>query len=311
MRSGARIQPDPAAALSNAVATLIQRASKHADQLHRDDVAAVHEFRKAVRRARGLVSFARDLCEPAGHAEVAAILREAFRSTGALRDSAVRLELLDELHHAAALDPLGRSVREALSSELPTRERAALVLTAAAQAVAAALPSFQSSLDPNLDMDRLEGALERANRRVRRAFRRAFESGEDEAFHDWRKRLKDWRAIHDVIDDWGECGPLGERRELAAMTQRFGALTDLILLQRTVQERSERHSTGPLLRTIQRRIDARKRFLLSWGARRHAAAPARVAARLRGALEATWRGRERKSASGPIRRSRRLPEGAP
>lgn len=295
MTTRVRIQLDPATAISQAVAALIQRAIKHADGMHRDDslrrdVTAVHEFRKSLRRARGLVAFAAPICEPAAHADVSTMLRTAFRSTGVLRDAAVRLTLLDELHGSASVDPLGPSLRAALSSEQPTPQRTALVLNAAAQAVAQALPIFQSALDATTDMDRLEAALARANRRVRRAFRSAFKSGDDEAFHEWRKRLKDWRAINDLIGLWGDLGPLEKRRELAVMTQRFGALTDLILLQRTVQARSGEPADGPLLQTLRRRIAARKRSLLQWGDRQHAASPRLVAARMRGALEATWRG---------------------
>ncbi len=299
MTTRVRIQPDPAAALSQAVATLLQCALRHADDVQQDvsprgAVTAVHEFRKALRRARGIVAFARPICAPERHAYVATLLRGAFRSTGALRDSAVRLTLLEKLQQAAALDPLGPDLHDALGSEQPTPQHTALVLNAAARLATEALPEFQSALDAAIDMDRLEVALARANRRVRRAFRLARKIGADEAFHEWRKRLKDWRAVHDVIEEWGDTGPMNQCRELAMMTQRFGALTDLILLQRTVQaqagEQAGEQADGPLLRTLQRRIRARKRYLLQWGERQHAAGPTLVAARLRGALEATWCG---------------------
>jgi CHAD domain-containing protein len=295
MTTRVRIQPDPAAALSQAVATLLQRALRHADEVHQDIsprgyVTAVHEFRKALRRARGIVAFARPICAPEPYAHVSTMLRGAFRSTGALRDSTVRLTLLEQLHRVAALDPMGPVLHDTLSSGQPTPQHAALVLNAAAQAAAEALPVFQSALGAATDMDQLEVALARANRRVRRAFRLARKSGGDEAFHEWRKRLKDWRAVHDMIDKWGDTGPMNQCRELATITQRFGALTDLILLQRTVQAQAGEQADGPLLRTLQRRIRARKRYLLLWGERQHAAGPTLVAARLRGALEATWCG---------------------
>lgn len=295
MTTPVRIQPDPAAALSQAVAALIQSALRYADQAHQDvssrgDVTAVHEFRKALRRARGIVAFSRPVCAPEHHAQVSAVLRGAFRSTGALRDSTVRLTLLDTLHQAAALDPLGPALRDALSSGQPTHQGTALVLNVVAQAAAEALPVFQLALDETIDMDRLEVALARAHRRVRRAFRLARASGGDEAFHEWRKRLKDWRAVNDMIDEWGDINPLNQRRELATMAQRFGALTDLILLKHAVQAQAGEETDGPLLHTLQRRISARKRYLLQWGERQHAVGPGLVAARLRGALEATWCG---------------------
>ena len=145
-----------------------------------------------------------------------------------------------------------------------------------------------------MDMDRLEVALARTNRRVRRAFRVARKIGGDEFFHEWRKRLKDWRAVMDVIDEWGHTSSINQRRELATMAQRFGVLTDLILLRRSVQAQSGEGADGPLLRTIQRRIRVRERYLLQWGDRQHAADPSLVAARLRGALEATWCGPEKR-----------------
>jgi hypothetical protein len=206
----------------------------------------------------------------------------------------VRLTLLDELDQAAALDPVGPALRDVLSSDQPTPQRTALVLEAAAQVVAEALPIFQSALDEATDMDGLEVALARANRRVRRAFMVARKIGSDEAFHEWRKRLKDWRAVMDVVDQWGQTGPINQRRELATMAQRFGVLTDLILLQRSVQAQSGQEADGPLLRTLHMRIRARERHLLQWGERHHAAGPKLVAARLRGALEATWCGPERR-----------------
>jgi CHAD domain-containing protein len=102
-----RIQPDPAAALSQAVAALIHRAIRYVEEFNQDGtprayVTAVHEFRKALRRARGLVALARPVCESDRHAHVSALLREAFQSTGALRDSAGRMALLDELDQSVA-----------------------------------------------------------------------------------------------------------------------------------------------------------------------------------------------------------------
>ena len=125
MRVPTRIQPDPAAALSQAVAALIQRALRYADEVHNEGsprgyVIAVHEFRKALRRARGIVALARPVCEPERHLQVSALLREAFRSTGALRDSAVRLKLLEELDRTGRLDPAGSSLRQSLKSDEPT-----------------------------------------------------------------------------------------------------------------------------------------------------------------------------------------------
>ena len=290
-------RPDPATALNRAVAELIERALRYADDVHKDGssrgyVTAVHEFRKALRRARGIVALARPVCVPEGHLHVSVLLREAFRSTGALRDSAVRLKLLEELDRTATLDPVGSSLRESLQSDEPTPYRTADVLSVAAEAVAEALPLFQSALDPDMDMDYLEVALARANRRVRGAYRVARKIGGDEVFHEWRKRLKDWRAANDVINEWGNTGPLDQRRELAMMAQRFGVLTDLILLRQSVLAQGGKQADGPLLRTIQRRIRARERHLLQWGERQHAAGPKLVAARLRGALEATWSGPE-------------------
>ena len=295
MTTPVRIQPDPAAALSQAVATSVQRALRHAreaqeDGLSRCDVTAVHEFRKALRRARGIVGFARPLCTPETYAQASALLRAAFRSTGALRDSAVGLKLLDGLYGFATLDPPGTALRDALSSGLPTHQLTALVLKAAAQMAAEALPVFQSGLDETVVMDRLELALARSNRRVRRAFRHARASGGDEDFHEWRKRLKDWRAVNELIDAWSAGSPVNPRGELAMMAKRFGALTDLILLKHALQAQTGGATDGPLLRTLERRISARKRHLLQWGERQHAVAPGLVAARLRGALEVIWSG---------------------
>jgi hypothetical protein len=160
--------------------------------------------------------------------------------------------------------------------------------------VAEALPLFQSALDRTMDMDRLEVALARGNRRVRRAFRVARKIGGDEFFHEWRKRLKDWRAVMDVIDEWGHTSPINQRHELARMAQRFGVLTDLILLRRSVQAQFGEEADGPLLQAIQRRIRVRERHVLQWGERQHATNPRVVAARLRGALEATWCGPEKR-----------------
>ena len=273
----------------------IQGALRHArdaqaDRSSRDDATAVHEFRKALRRARGILAFARPLCATASYAEATVLLRGAFRSTGALRDSAVSLQLLDRLQESAALDPLGRTLRDGLCSGLATHQRTALVLKAAAQVVAEALPIFQSGLEDAIDMDRLEVALARSNRRVRRAFRLARASGADEAFHEWRKRLKDWRAINGMIAEWGALSPVNQRGELAMMARRFGALTDLILLKHTLQARAGEPTNGLLLHTLERRISMRKRHLLQWGERQHVVSPGRVAARLRGALEVNWCG---------------------
>lgn len=296
--------PNLAAALQRSFAQILRRAVAELDALGEDPVGAVHEFRKGVRRVRGLVVLARPWCESQRHEALRRSLQRAFRRTGGLRDGAVRIETLQRLGRPWNDGDEARQVLATLRSLVVSDGDQLRELTAAVEELLqapAALRDALAAAGVTPDLEALERALARVLKRTRRAFDRACQCGADEAFHAWRKRVKDQRAVLDLIAGWGSTQNLAPSRPLSTLAKRLGALTDLILLRRALPDTA---GAGRLARSLERRIVARKRRLLVWGAALHAAPPRRVAARLRGALQETWQAERRERVSPSVAASR-------
>jgi len=165
------------------------------DRLRAGDGEAIHDARKAFKRARAGLRLGRDAIGKAAYARENAALRDAGRSLAPARDAEVVVETLDALadRNRDRLPPRTfAGLRAALAAEARSAQPAQL------PSVIAELEAIRErvgSLDGAADDKALDAGFRRIYKRGRRAFRHAREQPEAEALHELRKRAKDlWHA---------------------------------------------------------------------------------------------------------------------
>jgi len=204
--------------------------------LLRDDATAVplrvHGARKATKRVRALLRLVRaGLAAPRFRAANLG-LRDAARGLAAARDAAVALATFDDLV-STPCDELA-PVRAALLAAAEVSGTAGVgpeILTRAADAVDRVHARLSEGLAGRaLTWDHLEAGLRDSYAEGRRAMRAAFDRPDDEAFHAWRKRVKDLWYQTQLLS--GLCEPVlaAQERLLADLGDSLGDDHDLAVL---------------------------------------------------------------------------------
>jgi len=216
-----------------------------------DPVAAVHEYRKSLRRARALIAVLSPSLGKKATRGFVRRLRAAFRPTSALRDADVLLATLRAVP-AAAEDDLERHAIE-VALELEQRRslaETAEVLAPGVRSLATLPGALEVTLDPEFSTRDLERGFARSRRRERRALERARETQADEDLHAWRKRVKELRYQVELLASTGSRELKKREKALGELAQELGDVTDLILLEREIarRERSGEIPATPGLR---------------------------------------------------------------
>jgi CHAD domain-containing protein len=162
-----------------------------------DPVEAVHDARKALKKARSVLRLGRGALDPDERRRDNDALRRAGRKLSAARDAEVMLEATDELAERfagrvpqASFDAIRRHL---VAERDPARRR--LLESDLTRQVAEELGAVRSRIDDwTLDQDgwkALGPGLERSYARGRAALEQARSHPTVENLHEWRKRTKD------------------------------------------------------------------------------------------------------------------------
>jgi CHAD domain-containing protein len=195
--------------------------------------AAVHESRKALRRARAALILMASALPKSERRAVKTALQEARRSLSTIRDHSVapetlgRLELSDDdrstakrvLDNAAEAIPVAAEIKQLLGE-------AAARAAAQAEALEAALPS-KVTWDDVLD----------GIRHVYAAARRARMGGKKSksVFHSWRRRSKELAYTLDFVAKHTGPRAAAIHSEIDAITDTLGPAVDLIMVREFVE----------------------------------------------------------------------------
>ena len=234
-----------------------------------DPVAAVHEYRKSLRRARAIVALLSPTLGSKAAKAFSRRLQGAFRLTNPLRDADI---LLATLHGIAPVpeDDLARhAIEVVLQLELRrTQEETAQTLAPGLRSLTAMPSALEVTLDPDFSTHDLEIGLTRSRRRERRALERACESGNDADLHDWRKRVKELRYQVELLATTGSRELKKREKTLGQLAQKLGDTTDLIVLGREIGRRVKDGTIPPapaLLAQIRQLVEAQSREIMDRG----------------------------------------------
>jgi CHAD domain-containing protein len=246
-----------------------------------DPEAAVHDYRKSIRRARAIIALLRPALGRRAAAGIAAELRRAFGDTSALRDGHVLAATLETVE---AHDPARPSILHALAREGSGDDARAAGVLAAGVDILRPLPDvLRVTLPPAFSMDDLARGLARSWRRVQRTLGEAGTTGLPDDFHEWRKRAKELRYQVEMLASTGSAELKRREKTLATLAEELGRVTDLIVLDKALADR-QRVGTLPeapaLSEAIGAAIVGRSLELIARGEALFAEAPADFARKI-------------------------------
>jgi CHAD domain-containing protein len=219
--------------------------------------AAVHDYRKALRRARAVLRLVAAALPGDDRRAARKGLREARRALGAARDQDVAPEAfasvaLGEVEQAAAA-----AVLDAVALTAPPTEITKQALAEGAARAAAQIDAIVASLPPAIEwatvVDGVRGVFRDA-RRARKSSKRS-----RSAFHRWRRRSKELAYQLELLAQ--HAGPYVHElhRAIETVTDAQGAAVDVIMVRELVLEHgdaAEPDARDRLLETIEEHADA-------------------------------------------------------
>jgi len=263
-----------------------------ADPGNRDE--AVHEARKSIKKVRAIIRLTYRELGPIG-TSANSLLRELARKLSPFRDADVMVETLDTLKND--LNPrLLAQVRPRF-----LRERSKVARSPLPPAVPFALDRISERVRTwplhITGFAALEPGLARTLQRGRKAFESARKSPSAEAFHEWRKRVKDlWYHVRLLEGLWTESIRAYERN-LKELETALGDDHNLALLRERLAIAGNTLELMSLFAAIDRRQAALRACALELGDRLYGQKPAEFVDQVRQSWEAWQRPVKKSEAS--------------
>ena len=226
----------------------VARAIAALDEPRGRDIA-IHTIRKQCKQARALI---RLFCDdpPAARRNACQFYRELGRSLSAARDARVALDvhalLLDRFGavlDTAAVASVGRRLEQDLRSKRGDADGQPIGGPALRRQLLAARVRARRTVIAGDAEESLRAAFLRAYRRARRAARAAAESNLPSAFHEARKRTKDyWYQLEFVAGRWPAIAP-GRIAAARRLTELLGDAQDCEVYAAAVSRRARRRAS--------------------------------------------------------------------
>jgi len=220
-----------------------ESARAAAANVDRDPVAAVHEYRKALRRARAVLALITDALPRNERRALQRALREARRALGAARDQAVAPEAISTVELAETDRDTAKTVIAAAEGVLPADEIKQLLAEGAARA-AAQVEALEAALPPTLTFETLARGVRRVYAQARKARTRAKRS--TKAFHEWRRRTKELTYQLELLAGYAGERTLAMQRSIEAVGDMQGPAVDLLMLRGLIDTHGNGIATEPI-----------------------------------------------------------------
>jgi CHAD domain-containing protein len=209
-----------------------------AGSVDKNPASAVHEYRKALRRARAVLALVARALPRSERRALLRALREARRALGSARDQAV----VPETMAAVELDEVDRStagsILSATDHAVPPLAEIKQLLAEGAARTAAQVEALEAALPQTLAWSVVERGVRDtydAARRARRAAKRS-----KRAFHSWRRRSKELTYQLELLAGYAGARTSELHRDLEHVTDTQGPAVDLLMLRDLVRT----HASG-------------------------------------------------------------------
>jgi CHAD domain-containing protein len=248
---------------------------------------AIHEARKSLKKTRSALRLVREDLKPKTRTKESAAMRDAGRRLSGARDAQVMPDTLAKVAKTAVPPPPAEEVRS-LQRELEERRDA---LAAQLEGDAGLLGDVAGELEAIRDrvadwqlrdqgFDSVVAGVDVLYVRGRGAMRNALKNGDDEAWHEWRKRVKDLWYAGRILQPVAGTQFAGTVEVADELSDVLGNHNDLAVLLDAAGDRDGLRSA------IVAQRDALRRYAAPLGRRLYAERPRAFAARLEALLAA-------------------------
>jgi CHAD domain-containing protein len=207
----------------------IDRARRAAADAKTSPNLGVHDYRKALRRARAALGLVACALPSAEYKAIRRVLRDARRSVSVARDHTVAPDALSKL----TLDDADRAIAEATvgaaRDAAPAHDDVAQLAGDGAARAAAQVEALEAALPSAIEWSTVADGLAATYREARRARRKARKSRR--SFHAWRRRTKELTHQLDLIARHGGERTAALRDEWVALSDQLGDVVDQIMLR--------------------------------------------------------------------------------
>lgn len=218
----------------NSAVTAARDAAASAD---RGAATAVHEARKALRRARAVLLMISSALPKSERRAVKTALQEARRSLSTIRDHSVAPETLGQLPLGDEDRTTAKRVLDNAAEAIPAAAEIRQLLGEAAARAAAQAEAIAAALPAQVTWDDVVSGIRDVYADARRA--RLAGKRSKAWFHSWRRRSKELAYTLDFVAR--QAGPRGAaiHGEVDAITDTLGPAVDLIMLREFVETHAQ------------------------------------------------------------------------
>lgn len=218
------------AAVIEELGSVLRHAGDALEDLSTAPDAAVHEYRKSLRRARSIVRLLRPSLSKRARRRIDVPLRAAHRALSDDRDATIVEQTWRRIAEETGLDI--PAVDATLAARAPERPSGG----AARRYFDDLIETLERRLDPELDADDLAAGLAATYRAARRQLERAQLVADPVHVHALRRRVKDLAYQLELLRPLGGKRVRKQRKRFAALAEELGRLTDLYLLRAAVAD---------------------------------------------------------------------------
>lgn len=236
--------------------TAVAQAREAAASADKNAHEAVHDSRKALRRARAVLSMLGSALPKSERRAVRQALQEARRSLSTVRDHAVAPETLASADLDEDDRDTARRVVDNAAEAIPVLSEIKQLLGEAAARAAAQAEALATALPPEVSLAIVIDGIADVYGDARRARRRA--KNDTAWFHTWRRRSKELVYQLDFLATHAGPRTMAIRAEIEAVTDQLGPAVDLVMVREFVATHAQGipgEQIGRLHDTLDAQID--------------------------------------------------------
>jgi len=215
-----------------------QAARDAAASADHDVDEAVHDYRKALRRARAVLALVAKALPRSERRAVKKALQEARRALGNARDHAVAPETLASLPLSDEDRVIAKAVVDAAAEAMPARHEIKQGLAEGAARALAQVEALEAALPPSLPWSTVVKGLRTTYDEARCARKAAKRSVRQ--FHRWRRRSKELGYQLDVVGGFAGLRVAEIQKEIEGATDPQSPVVDLIMLRDFIETHGSR-----------------------------------------------------------------------
>ena len=209
-----------------------ENARNATELLHKDTTAAVHEYRKSLRRARAVLALLADALPRTECKTIREIIRDARRALSPSRDHTVAPMILADLELDEATRATATAILADAAHSEPASGEVALLVAAGAERALAQADAIANSLPPHLHWSAVAHGLTVTYREARAGLAEAKTSRK--SFHAWRRRTKELSLQLDMLAHHAGAEAARLRDGYVGLASDLGHVVDLLMLREFV-----------------------------------------------------------------------------